>query len=84
MRKPIGKLIGGGIVTEQPFPANGTSGPPAVANIAGYGNGTMTKTSKVAGRDVAATVEKRGGADIVQASASMAALVVMVAAVVLL
>ncbi|KAF7507179.1 hypothetical protein GJ744_010861 [Endocarpon pusillum] len=85
MQKPIGKLIGGGIVTEQPFPANGAAGPQVVDNIAAYVNGTMTKKMpKVAGRGVAAGMEKRGGADIVQTSASMAALVVMVAAVALL
>ncbi|ERF74762.1 hypothetical protein EPUS_04931 [Endocarpon pusillum Z07020] len=83
VQKPIGMLIGGGFVTEQPFPANGTAGPPVVANIAAYVNGTMTKMSKIAGRGVAAGMEKRAGADIVQTSASMAALVVIVAAVAL-
>ncbi len=53
-QKPMGRLIGGGIVTEQPFPANGTSVAPVLANIVAYVNGTTTKTWKMAAAGVAA------------------------------
>jgi hypothetical protein len=82
IKMPVGKLVGGGIVTEIPFPPNGTAG--AVSNIAAMMNGSSTMLT--AKPDASTPLVKRSsGAGEGMGSgratgASVAALVLMVAA----